>query len=63
MLRSKIRAKYSPKIPPRVNICAPLNNEIMEAKNGKPGKLPNLTIIFCKGLHKLKRGHTQQAVP
>src|SRR5215208_4119413 len=39
MLRSNIRARYSPNIP-RAKSCAPLNRAMMDAKNGKPGKLP-----------------------
>lgn len=39
MIRSNIRAMYSPKMP-RANNCAPPKMEIKEARNGKPGKLP-----------------------
>ena len=39
MLRSNIRARYSPKMP-SANNWAPLTRAIMEARNGKPGGLP-----------------------
>ena len=36
MLRKCMRARYSPMIP-RANSCAPENNAMIEARNGKPG--------------------------